>query len=170
MSEEVVQETQEVEATPEGSKIDNLEDALKELDKVRKEAAGRRVKAREVEEKAQKWEEYVHSQKTELEKLTEAKSTLAEQNDHLQKQLLKNEVARTVGLDPEDYEFLVGDTKEELTAKAEKLKSRRGTAGSPDFFAGQRGARVNPPEEMTTQEYFAQMWKDADTKSSFKGL
>lgn len=157
MSEET-QETQEVvETTDDGL---SLEDALKELSKVRKEAAARRVKSREIEEKASKWEDYVASQKTELEKLADEKVSLLSDNEKLKKELVREKVGRTLK-DPEDFEFLVGDTEEELKAKAEKLNSRAGKR--TNTFAGERGSPVGQTQAPSTQDWFASMWDKANT-------
>lgn len=158
MSEET-QETAETEETPAEESL-SLDDALKELAKVRKEAAARRVKSRENEEKAAKWEDYVASQKTELEKLTDEKVSLLSENDNLKKELIRERIGRSLK-DPEDFEFLVGDTEEELKAKAEKLNSRAGKRANT--FAGERGAPVGATQEKTTQEWFQSMWDNANT-------
>ena len=92
MSEQNEQVTPEV--TPEkpqdeskGSSITSLEDALKVINDLRAENAAKRIKTKEVEEKATKWEEYVQSQKTELERLTESKTALEKQLADLQAKL-----------------------------------------------------------------------------------
>lgn len=164
MSEEQENEAPEVLPTGPSSTIDNLEDALKELEKARREAASRRVKNKEVEEKARQWEEHVQSQKTDLEKLTEQVSVLRTDNEKLRFEQLREKVARDSKLDPEDFEFLIGNTEEELKAKAEKLNSRRGKSQT-DFYAGQRGTPVTATKEETVDEWFAKEWKKADSRS-----
>jgi len=168
MSEEVneVQETTEevvvTESSDSGSRIDNLKDALKELDKVRKEAAARRVQSKENEEKASKWEEHVRSQKTDLERLTEDKEKLAEEAKNLRLENLRNSVAIKTGLDPELVEFLTGETEDELTAKAKKLIAKSAKPAKPaDFFAGQRGTAVGKDLNESINDWFADAWNKA---------
>ena len=162
---EVTVEETTSEVQPTSSTIDNLEDALKELDKVRREAAGRRVKNKEAEEKAKLWEEHVQAQKTDLEKLTENVSALQSENARLKHEQLREKVARDSKLDPEDFEFLIGDTEDELKAKAEKLNSRRGKQ-TADFYAGQRGTRVDATKEETADEWFMKEWRKAGSGGS----
>lgn len=174
MSEQNEQVTPEV--TPEkpqeeskGSSITSLEDALKVINDLRAENAAKRVKTKEVEEKASKWEEYVQSQKTELERLTESKTALEKQLADLQANQLRDLIAKEVGVPEELIEFLTGSDEQTLRANAKKLasvKSGSENAGTKrtDFFAGQRGTPVNKPAE-GLNEFFKKMWKDSEENS-----
>lgn len=150
-----------------GSKIDNLDDALKVIADLRKENASKRVKTKEVEDKAALWERHLEEQKTELEKLTESKVSLEQENASLRQQNLLDKIVREEGVDPEDIEFLVGNTEEELRAKAKKLaeKSKKlKEKGQPaNFFGGIQGvpAGTKTPED-NLETYFAEMWRTSN--------
>lgn len=165
MSEEENAEVQETEETTETG-ITTLEDALKALEKVRKEAGSRRIKNKELEEKAAKYDEFVQSQKTELERLTEGKSKAEAEVAELRERNLRNEVVLKTDLDPELAGLLHGTLDEmEATAKLLVAKGGKRDPGTPkqgvtDFFAGQRGKRVAPAAE-TLDEYFIKMWKES---------
>jgi hypothetical protein len=175
LSEQNEQVTPEV--TPEkpqdeskGSSITSLDDALKVINDLRAENAAKRVKAKEVEEKAAKWEEYVQSQKTELERLTESKTALEKQLADLQANQLRDLIAKEVGVPEELIEFLTGADEQTLRANAKKLASvKQGSEttagkGKTDFFAGQRGTPVSKPAE-GLNEFFKQMWKESEENS-----
>lgn len=154
-----VEPTEGAQEGAQGSTIDSLEVALKEIEKLRRENAAKRVKANEVEANAKKWEEHVQSQKTELERLTESKLQAEAEAARLRVDNLRNKVAIETKLNPELLEFLVGDNEDELRAKAKKLVETVGDKGTtPDFYAGQRGTPV-PPKPATTQDWFAEFWK-----------
>jgi len=174
MSEQDEQKTTP-EVTPEkpqdeskGSSITSLDDALKVINDLRAENAAKRVKAKEVEEKAAKWEEHVQSQKTELERLTESKTALEKQLADLQANQLRDLIAREVGVPEELIEFLTGSDEQTLRANAKKLASVKqgseNTGKRTDFFAGQRGTPVSKPAE-GLNEFFKQMWKDSEENS-----
>lgn len=150
------------------SSITSLDDALKVIEDLRSENAAKRVKAKEVEEKAAKWEEYVQSQKTELERLTESKTALEKQLAELQANQLRDLIAKEVGVPEELIEFLTGSDEQTLRANAKKLASVKPqgstTTAKTDFFAGQRGTPVSAKPE-GLNEFFKQMWKDADKNS-----
>lgn len=160
-NEEVLEnESQETE-----SKIETLEDALKELAKVRREAAAKRTKNKALEEDAQKWKEHLDSQKTELEKLADR----VRESEERSKQLLRDKIIAEYGLKPEFADFVVGDTEEELKSKAEKLSTLNSSKEEekPDFFAGQRGERVAPVAD-DLNSWFTNLWKEVDsTKQRF---
>lgn len=165
--EETNEEVESVEDKPSG--IDNLDDALKVIESLRKENAAKRVKTKDVEDKAKRWEEYVESQKTEMEKLTESNATLSKENDDLKFSITRDKIAREEGVPEDLLEFLVGTDENTLRAKAKKLAASAGSKdsgeGKQDFFAGQRGKPVTPVTE-GLNDWFTQMWRDVDAKNS----
>lgn len=169
MSEEII-DTQAVVESPEENEEDvsqlSHEDALKALKKARNEAASRRIKGKELEEKAAKWEEHVKSQMSELELAKAENEELKSKLGAKTVESLRIKVATEAGLDLELAEFLTGSEKE-MKAQAAKLLEKGGKAKGniPDFYAGQRGGKVNPKAE-TLNEYFAQMWRDSEATSS----
>jgi predicted ribosome quality control (RQC) complex YloA/Tae2 family protein len=123
--------------------------ALAELAKVRREAAERRVKTRELEEQAKKWQEYEESQKTELQKLQDQ---LAERDRKLAETAREKTIAslaRKYNLEDDDLEFLTGSDEATLETQAEKLANKlgrnqesQGNRRPADLLAGNRGAPV----------------------------
>lgn len=128
-----------------------LEDALKELAKVRKEAASKRVQNRDLEEKARKFEEWEQSQMTELEKAQARIAELETGTKTQQKQAALEVAQAKYGFDDEDLEFLRGDTPEQIKESAAKLaKKLKKDVGeekppgtpNPNLFPGTRGTPV----------------------------
>jgi hypothetical protein len=105
------------------SKQDDLSpDALrKQLEKVRKEAAGYRTKVRELEPLASKAKELEDAGRTELEKLTARAETAERERTESQARAVRLEVAFDKGLTPAQAKRLVGGTREELEADAEEI-------------------------------------------------
>lgn len=166
------EQQQAVESQGEGSgnqetKIDNLDDAIKEIQKLRREAAGRRVKNKELEEAAHKWQEHLDSQKTELEKLTERANAAEKEAADMRAEALRAKILAEFSIDPDLSDLLVGETEDELKAKAKKLSELKGKSSGkrPDFFAGQRGQAVAPAAD-DLNSWFKQLWKDVDSKST----
>lgn len=117
------------------------EQALAELSKVRQEAADRRIKNRDLEAAAKKWEEYEESQKTELQKLQDR---LAEQDKRIAEKELevsRSKIAKEFNVADEDLDLLVGD-EENMKRLASRLgKKDEGKNTRPaDLLAGNRGA------------------------------
>lgn len=157
--------TEPTEKSDETSGIDNLEDAKKVIEKLRKEAASRRIKGKELEEKAQKWQEYVDSQKTELERALEKAATLEKQLESEKVERMRAKIVAETGLDPDLSELLVGSEKE-MRKRAEQLVEKLGNKrANSDFYAGQRGRKA-APKAQTFNDFMMQLWKEADTKSS----
>lgn len=137
------------------SSIDNLEDALKEIKKLRKENAERRTKGKEVEEAAQKWKEHVDSQKSESEKLQEDYNTAVEELNKYRKAEKQRSYAEKHEIDPELSDLIEGDSDEEMDAKAEKLakrlnkeedkKKKSNKASASDVGAGRRNQNNELP-------------------------
>jgi hypothetical protein len=146
--EPVVDNTPEPQNTPETdpkpTSTLSHEDALKELEKVRKEAAERRVKNRDLEDQAKKWREYEESQKTELQKLQDS---VAERDKRLAEKdqaILKNKIAREFNVADEDLDLLVGD-EDSMKRLAERIGKPKGNdepRRPVDLLAGNRGTAV----------------------------
>lgn len=120
------------------------EDALKELAKVRAEAADRRIKNRELEDKAKKWQEYEESQKTELQKLQDA---VAERDKRLadkELEVTRSKIAREFNVAEEDVDLLVGDeaNMKRLAERIGKPKDSEAPKRPVDLLAGNRGTSV----------------------------
>lgn len=120
--------------------------AIKELEKTRKEAAGRRVEnamtQEELAEKAKQWDEYKRSQMTEIEKERAEKDKLKEQLQSLKAESLRNKLLNEFKLDAEFASLLMGDENQmRATAKllAEKMGERMPDLG---LLGGERGKPV----------------------------
>jgi superfamily I DNA/RNA helicase len=153
------------------STIGTLDDALKVITQLRNENASKRVKSKELEEKAQKWEEYVQSQKTELERLTESKTALEKENATLKLSQVRDRVAAEEKVPPELVEFVTGADEQEMRDKAKKLAGVAPTGSTTtavtkttDFFAGRRGAPVAESAE-GLNSFFEKLWRDSNETS-----
>ena len=96
---------------------------LKELAKVRREAAESRVKKKDLEDKAQKWEQHMDSQKTELEKLQDANKTLSEALRVSKLEATASALVQEYGLPTSYAAAIQGNSEEEMRNIAEVLKS-----------------------------------------------
>ena len=112
------------------SKLD-LESALKELKKAREESARHRVERNELRAAAEKWKEYEDSQKSELQLAQERLAAAEEQLAQAQASNILLEVASSHGIKPEDMGLLGIGAKEELEARAARIKELYGNTGNP---------------------------------------
>lgn len=157
-------EENENENSTQESTITSLEDALKEVGKLRKENAAKRVKANEVEQEAAKWREHVQTQQTDLERLTGQVSTTKSEADALRAENAKLRVLREYKV-PKEFESLLEglDTFEQMEKVAKVLAAAPSSDGPRvDFFAGQRGAPVGANAEGSTQEVWADWWNSQE--------
>ncbi len=97
----------------------------------RKEAAGYRVKAKELEPLAAKARELEDASKSDLEKLTEREALAAKRADSAEGELMRLRAALAAGLDVELADRLRGSTAEELAEDAKALADRFGSK-APD--------------------------------------
>lgn len=88
---------------------------------------------------AEKYREYVESQKTEYEKLQEAEAKARLELEQLRADSLKKDIVIEKNIPTELVEFLTGTTKEELDAQAEKILSVIANQTKPN-------AKVNPEQ------------------------
>lgn len=114
-----------------------------ELKKVRQEAASRRIELKEAKRKAEDWDKYQESQKTELQKLQDQ---LAEKDKAIaekQTDLLRSTVAREYNVADEDLDLLVGD-EDNMKRLAARLGNQTPQGGNApaDLLAGARGKPV----------------------------
>src|SRR5690606_3995938 len=114
---------------------DDPEILKREIAKLRRENAAKRTKNREVEEAAKKWQEYVDSQKTEMEKLQDQLSALREENLRFKLEREQNRLAREYGVDPDLVEFIVGADLDEMEEKAKKLAAKSAQNKKPSTTA-----------------------------------
>lgn len=140
---------------------DDPESLKREIKKLRRENAAKRTKAKEVEEAAQKWQQHVDSQKTELEKITEENSSLKQENRKLMVQLAQRDLAAEFDLDPDLAEFIVGEDLDEMREKAQKLaekaaNKKKSTVPTADTL---RAGKTSPAQTKSTgAELLKQLW------------
>lgn len=159
-------ENEEINTTPESqtsneTSFKTVEEAVAELKKVRQEAASRRVSEKELKEKAAKWEEYLESQKTELQKLQDQ---LAEKDKKLSGYELKDMklgLLKEFELEDDDIDLLTGSDEstnrkiaERLKAKNDKSKEKKDTPRPVELLAGNRGKPVGTSENTVNFDDF----------------
>jgi hypothetical protein len=109
---------------------------------LRAEAAQHRKEAQEAKQRAQ---EYEDRDKSELEKLTGKVSKAERERDDARSALLRYEVAAEKQIPPEAVDLLVGNTREELEARADKiLQFAQKPAPTPEFDGGARDPAPEP--------------------------
>lgn len=123
------------------------EDYVRQL---RDEAARYRTRAQEAEAKVGEYEEATAS---ETEKLTGRLKKAEERAASAESRVLRFEVAKDKEVPAEAVDFLVGSTREQLEASADKLlalvKSRTEPEPEPDFDGG---ARESAPDSRSPEE------------------
>ena len=117
---------------------------------LRSESAANRKKAQEA---IARIEELEARDQSELEKAQTKAAKLEQAKVEAEAKLLRYEVAAEKDVPAEALDFLTGNTREELEAKADKLlelvKSRNENTPEPDFDGG---AREPAPENLTPEE------------------
>ena len=126
----------------------------KELEDTRKEAADKRVLARELQEK-------LTAAKTpeEVQKITSAHET---KTAELEAALVRERVARKTGLDEDLVEFLTAKTEDELLAQAAKLARKKADAEPVVVTVQEPRGGLNPSgdhESSGFDEY--KRWKES---------
>ena len=98
--------------------------ARKEIEKLRREAAGYRTKLRDAEPRLTEYQKYLDSQKTEQQKLNEAKAAAETRLAEVMSQNARLMAAATHNI-PADLIYLLGNgTDEEINARAERLAEK----------------------------------------------
>lgn len=141
--------------TPESTLSGLTEDEyISIIKKLRTSEADKRIKKREteqrMEEDAKKWQEHLDSQKSELERINDAKAALAEENQKLKLEKLQRDIADEFGLAKADFDLFEGPDEETMRAKAKRLSERTGVTNSGDpmnLFGGRRGEPVTPQKK-----------------------
>lgn len=119
------------------------EQALAELSKVRAEAADRRVKNRDLEAAAKRWQEYEESQKSELQKLQDQLAAKDKAIADKELEVSRSKIAREFNVADEDLDLLVGDETNMKRLAARLGKKDEGSGPRPaDLMAGNRGTPV----------------------------
>lgn len=132
------------------------------LKAARGEAAERRVALKaakdERDELQAKLDKIKHDQLSDVDKAKAENETLRQENKTLKLTMLRHDVAEEILDDPSLADVLKGESKEEIVASANLLKSKlspqgeRATASS--MFAGVRGAPVGDRAEESEKDWF----------------
>jgi hypothetical protein len=143
-----------------GKKLETYEEAMAELEKVRKESAARRVKLNELEPLAQAAKDAEEAQKTELQREREAREAAearAENADRV-------DVAYRLGVDPENIDLIGSGSREEMETRAARVvamqQAKAGTYAPPSDrpVEGLRpGASPEPPKP--ADDSYPETWK-----------
>ena len=133
--------------------------------KLRSEARNLRARLKEAEEKARRLDEIEESNKTEAQKQAEQLDKLRQENERLQSQMLKAQVAADKGV---PAELLSGTTEDELVASADRLLAFRGQQAAPEYG---RSADASPtkPKQLTRAD-MSRMTTEQIVKADEAGL
>lgn len=142
-----------LEATPQDTGKPTYEQLQAELAATRREAAGRRVDAKEAKaltvEQATQLQEYAawkESQKSELERLTEAKLQAERDLAVLRTEKMQTSAALEAGLDPDLADRIRGDSYDEMIKDAKALAEKARPAKKDSSFSATRGEAVRTGE------------------------
>lgn len=125
--------------------------ARKEIEKLRREAAGYRTKYNEAKPQLDEYQKYLDSQKTEQEKLAEAKETAERELTDLRSANARLMAAATYNLPAELIDLLGTGTEDEIGARAQLLSEKLAAAAPPPAAEPERRppAPTRPVESLT---------------------
>ena len=107
--------------------------ARREIEKVRREAASYRTKLREAEPQLAEYQKYLDSQKSEAQKLAEAKDAAERELTDLRSTNARLMAAATHNLPADLIDLLGSGTDEEINARAQLLAERLGSVQSTEY-------------------------------------
>lgn len=127
------------------------EAARKEIEKLRKEAAGWRTKYRDAEPQLTEYQKYLDSQKTELQKAQESAQQFKQELLETRTTNARLMAAATHNLPPELIDLLGTGTEEEIDARAKLLAEKLSAASPPASVEPERRppAQTRPVESLT---------------------
>lgn len=138
------------EATEETSGLTH-EQALKELAKVRREAAKHRTEKQANKAALEELQRYKDAEKTELERVAERAAKAEAEAAELRREKLARAAAKTAGLDSDLVDLVQGNTEEELLASAKQLAERLGAkAEKAAPFNSAGGKPVSAPADSSS--------------------
>lgn len=134
-------------APPEGDEDEvlDVERAKAKIRKANSENQGLRARMKELEEKANKFDELENANKSEQQRATEAREAAEKRAIAAEQRALRLEIAAEKGLSPAQAKRLVGSSREELEADADELLETFGTAPTPaDSIPRRPNERLRP--------------------------
>lgn len=130
------------------------EQALKELSKVRREAAKHRTEKQATKASLEELQRYKDAEKTELEKVTEKATAAEAELTELRREKAARAAAKTAGLDSEWVDLVKGSTEDELLASAKELAERLGkTKAAPAGFNSAGGKPVKADNDNSSEAF-----------------
>lgn len=126
--------------------------ARKEIEKLRRESANWRTKYREAEPQLSEYQKYLDSQKTEQQKLQEAKESAERELTNLRTTNARLMAAATHDIPADLIDLLGSGTEEEINARAELLAQKLAAAVPPPAPAEperKAPAQTRPVESLT---------------------
>jgi hypothetical protein len=151
-------------AEPEAKPTKTPEEYETELAKVRREAAGYRVKLKEVEPLARAAQEAEEAKKDDIQRANErAQAAEKRENETLEK-YTRMEVAITHHLDPEDIDLLGSGSREEMEDRAKRIAAKNAAAakaGPPPTDRPVEGLRpgASPEPASPPDDSYPEQWK-----------
>lgn len=151
---------------PKGKKLETIEDYEKALADARKEAADRRVKLRELEPLAEKYREIEESKKDEVQKAIERAEAAEKRDREREEGFTRLNLAVTHGIDPDNIDLIGSGSREDMEARALRVKSMQDAHNAPATTAppsnrpveGLRpGASPEPPGP--ADDSYPESWK-----------
>ncbi len=156
-------ETEEAkEAEGVGSKL-SYEELHAELAKTRREAASRRVSAKEKDSELEEFRKWKEAQKSETDRLAERASAAETELAAMKRERMQLAVAQEAGLDLDLADRIRGESEAEMLKDAKTLAERAGKRQNSDLdpFAGRRGGPVRSGgQEPTSGEVFRNWMAD----------
>lgn len=125
------------------------EAARKEIEKLRRESAGWRTKYREAEPQLTEYQQWQESQKTEQQKLLDAKEAAERQLGDLRATNTRLMAAATHNIPPDLIDLLGSGSDEEINARAEMLAERLKAAAPTASPTSQRPVEALTPGAAT---------------------
>jgi hypothetical protein len=131
--------------------------------KTRQEAAGKRIRNKEMQAKLAEYEEWKLNQLSEVDRAKAEKAALAEELSQLRSERLRERVAAEAGLDSELAQFIVGNSEAEMKQAAKVLATKFGTGSQPArtaaSLAGKRGKGVGTGAEVSEEDWFREQFE-----------
>ena len=142
-----------------------LEAALKELKEARSQAARYRTERNALNEAAEKWKQHEDSQKSELQLAQERLAELEQELGQAQSTNLLLEIATTHGIKADDMALLGTGTREELEARAARIKELYGGSATQAPLSNTPHQKGNPGsavgQKPPTDDTYPESWMPA---------
>ncbi len=151
------------ESPPEGNRDDPKTFDAEYVAKLRQESAKYRTEAKANADAATRLAALEESQKTETQKMADAKTAAERERDEARAESLRWRVAAKHGISDEDAElFLTGTDEETLTKQAERLSGRASERKKNGNVVPKEGTTSHPPQTDDMREFTRQLFVSND--------